>query len=287
MQFTTKRKEIFWFLILTIGVYAFLIFAFAVSYYHTNSIGFYRPIQRVYEPINFEKAIYFSIVSFHTIGYGDIYPLTSSGRIILMAEAFTSLFFTAIFSGFLVYFVIRRRDDIFTTKNVYIRYRNHQWLLSIRLGNKGRAIIDMKGKFEAWIVKDNSRIRVYQYENEMTDLEKILYFDINLDGESTRKLRRSLIDSLGGSIQLHLKYAFIGNDLRTGEQVAHAVYYNSKQIRFGKAFENVYSWDERGRRVNFHWKNFEKIETLEDTLLPGFVGNEKIQPPVEPHQSSM
>ena len=271
MQFTAKTKEIIWFLSVTIGVYACLIFLFAILYYGTGSIGFYRPIQRVYEPIDFQKAIYFSIVSFHTIGYGDIYPLTASGRYILMTEAFTSLFFTSIFSGFLVYFVIRRRDDIFTTRFVYIRLRKDKWFLSIRLGNKGRAIIDMKGKFEAWIVQNNSRVRIFRYEEEMADMESILYYDIYLDDPATAKLREALVDSLNGKILLHIKFAFIGNDISTGEQVAHAVYYDSNHFKFGKMFDNVYSWDERGRRVNFRWKNFEKIEPLEDEFRRGFL----------------
>lgn len=277
MNITAKTKEIFKFLFFTVAGYTVLIFTFAILYYHTNSIGFYRPILKVYEPIDFEKAIYFSIVSFHTIGYGDIYPLTSTGRIILMTEAFTSLFFTAIFSGFLVYLVIRRRDNVFATKNIYIRFRNEKWMLSIRLGNKGRPIIDMKVKFEAWIVKNQSRVRVFRYEEETSDLENILYIDINLDEPASAKLRRALIDSLDGTINLHMKYSFIGNDLRTGEQVAHAAYYNSSMLRFGKVFENVYSWDQHGRRVNFRWSNFEKIEALEDHFLPGFIGQEPIR----------
>ncbi len=275
MQFTAKTQEIVKFLLITIGVYTVLIFMFAILYYETGSIGFYRPIQRVYEPIDFQKAIYFSIVSFHTIGYGDIYPLTSQGRYILMSEAFSSLFFTSIFSGFLVYFVIRRRDDIFTTRNVYIRRRKDKWFLSIRLGNKGREIIDMKGKFEAWIVQENSRVRIFQYEEEMADLERILYYDINLDDPAALKIRGALIDALKGKILLHIKYAFIGNDINTGEQVAHAVYYDSAKIRFGKMFDNVYSWDKRGRRVNFHWKNFEKIEPLEEEIKVKFVNNDQ------------
>jgi hypothetical protein len=272
MQFTAKTREIFKFLLITIGIYTFLIFLFAILYYNTGSIGFYRPIQRIYEPIDFEKAIYFSIVSFHTIGYGDIYPLTSSGRYILMTEAFTSLFFTSIFSGFLVYFVIRRRDDIFTTRYVYIRLRKDKWFLSIRLGNKGRTLIDMKGKFEAWIVQNNSRIRIFRYDEEMADMERILYYDIFLDEDGTAKLHQALVDSLNGKILLHVKYAFIGNDISTGEQVAHAVYYDSTRFRFGRMFDNVYSWDEHGRRVNFRWKNFEKIEPLETIFMDQFFG---------------
>jgi hypothetical protein len=149
--------------------------------------------------------------------------------------------------------------------------RKDKWFLSIRLGNKGRAIIDMKGKFEAWIVRNNSRIRIFQYVEEMADLERILYYDIYLDDPGARKLRMALNDSLNGKILLHIKYAFIGNDIKTGEQVAHAVYYDSTRLKFGKMFQNVYSWDERGRRVNFHWKNFEKIEPLEEEIKQQFI----------------
>ena len=188
-----------------------------------------------------------------------------------MTEAFSSLFFTSIFSGFLVYFVIRRRDDIFTTRHVYIRQRKDKWFLSIRLGNKGRTLIDLKGKFEAWIVQNNSRVRIFSYDEEMADMESILYYDIFLDEPGTSKLRQALVDSLNGKILLHIKYAFIGNDINTGEQVAHAVYYDSTKFRFGKMFDNVYSWDERGKRVNFRWKNFEKIEPLEKIITEEFV----------------
>ena len=89
------------------------------------------------------------------------------------------------------------------------------------------------------------------------------------------KLRQALIDSLNSRILLHIKYAFIGNDISTGEQIAHAVYYNSTRLKFGKMFDNVYSWDKHGRRVNFRWKNFEKIEPLEDEAAMEFMAKAK------------
>ncbi|MCX6287922.1 MAG: hypothetical protein NTY96_12490, partial [Bacteroidetes bacterium] len=96
------------------------------------------------------------------------------------------------------------------------------------------------------------------------------YYDIYLDDPDTGKLRKALTDALNGKLLLHIKYAFIGNDINTGEQVAHAVYYDSTRFKFGKMFDNVYSWDERGRRVNFKWRNFEKIEPLEEDIRREF-----------------
>ena len=271
MIFRFKTREVLVFILLSLGIYLAFIFGFAWIYYKTGSIEM-TPYSTPYSHpgsitesrrINFEKAVYFSIVSFHTIGFGDIHPVTQLGRQIVMIQSTISLFFTAIFSGFLVYFVIKRPQDVFTTKKVYIRHRKGRYFLSLRLGNKGRDIIDLKSKFEAWTIENNTRIRVFRLEEELPDLEKIIYYDLDLDEPDTIKLRKALVEALKTGSLLHMKFSFIGNDIKTGEQVAYAKYYDSRHLSFGKMFLNVYSWDTNGRRVNFRWGNFERIERME------------------------
>jgi len=256
-----------------------LIFGFAWIYYMTGSIEMtpystpyhYPGSQAPSDKINFEKAVYFSIVSFHTIGFGDIHPMTQLGRQIVMIQSTISLFFTSIFSGFLVYFVIKRPQDVFTTKKVYIRYRNERYVLSLRLGNKGRDIIDLQSKFEAWTIVSNTRVRAFRTEEELADLEKILYYDLDLDDPSSKGLRAAIVDAFVNGTLLHMKFSFIGNDIKTGEQVAFAKYYDSRHLSFGKMFMNVYSWDVNGRRKNFRWGNFECIEAMEPGLAEAFL----------------
>ena len=268
---TIKIQEILKFLALVFIVYSVIILVFAWLYYRTESIGFFHRPTGVMEKISFEKAIYFSVVSFHTIGYGDIYPVSAAGRIILMCQSFLSMFFTAVFSGFLVYLAIRRPNDIIATKQAYIRHRSGNYFLSLRLGNKGRAIIDLKSKFEAWTIVNNSRIRAFRHEQELPDLERILYYDINLDYPENEKLKHALQDALHNKIRLHMKFSFIGNDIKSGEQVAYACYYDSTELAFGRTFMNVYSWDENGHRKDFRWKNFERIEELEEGKRKAFL----------------
>jgi len=279
MLFRFKTREVFLFILISLGVYLVFIFGFAWIYYTTGSIEM-TPYSTPYSHpgeetasnrINFEKAVYFSIVSFHTIGFGDIHPITQLGRQIVMIQSTISLFFTSIFSGFLVYFVIKRPQDVFTTKKVYIRFRKDHYFLSLRLGNKGRDIIDLKSKFEAWTIVKNTRERAFRLEEELPDLEKILYYDLNLDDPANAPLRHAITDALVNGTLLHMKFSFIGNDIKTGEQVAFAKYYDSRQLSFGKMFLNVYSWDVNGRRKNFRWGNFERIEPMEATLAKGFL----------------
>ncbi|MCX6304699.1 MAG: potassium channel family protein [Bacteroidetes bacterium] len=278
MTFRFKTREVLLFILVSLGVYMTFIFGFAWIYYNTGSIEMtpystpynHPGVAPVSNKINFEKAVYFSIVSFHTIGFGDIHPVTQLGRQIVMIQSTISLFFTSIFSGFLVYFVIKRPQDVFTTKKVYIRKRDGNYYLSLRLGNKGRDIIDLKSKFEAWTIENNTRVRAFRIEEELADLEKILYYDLNLDEPGRLPLRRAISSALGKGPLLHMKFSFIGNDIKTGEQVAYAKYYDSRHLSFGKRFLNVYSWDPNGRRRDFHWGNFEKIEPMEKTETEEF-----------------
>jgi hypothetical protein len=269
MHPSLKTREIAAFLFSSVFLYILIILVFAWLYHSSDSIGFNLSGKEQIKP-DFGEAIYFSANSFHTIGYGDIHPISSTGRLLVMIESFTALFFVAIFSGFLVFLVIHRYSNIISTRNVYIRYRNHKYFLSIRLGNKGRTIIDLKSKFEAWIIVNNSRVRVFQLEEELPDLERILYFDIDLHQPDNQKLRQALIDAMNNKTLLHMKFSFIGNDIRTGDQVAFAKYFDSGHLRFGTIFLNVYSWDIKGRRTDFRWRNFEKIGPMERKQIGGF-----------------
>jgi len=270
MHLSVKARTIAWFLLAAVAIYIVIILVFGYAYYSTGSIGFFRATTRTMEQIDFIKALYFSVVSFHTIGYGDIYPVSQQGRMILMTQSFVSLFYTSVFAGLLVYFIIKRHADIFTTKFIYIRSRKDKWYLSIRLGNRSRPIIGLTGKFEAWHVENDSRVRVYTYEEEMSDLENILYFDIPLDDPAAGGLRKALTEALNSGRTLHMKFNFIGSDIKSGEQVARSVRYDSSMLRFGRIFLNVYSWDSAGHRSDFRWGNFEKIEPVDQEVIRQF-----------------
>ncbi len=271
MNFRLKTKEVFVFILLALGIYLLFIFGFAYLYFVTRSIEMTPYSKPFTDHLTFEKAVYFSIVSFHTIGFGDIHPITQTGRQIVMVQSTISLFFTSIFSGFLVYFVIKRPQDVFTTRKIYIRYRKDHYFLSLRIGNKGRDIIDVKSKFEVWNIVNNTRVRIFHFEEELPDLEKILYYDLDLGAPENLALHDAIHHAMENGSLLHMKFSFIGNDIKTGEQVAFAKYYDSHSLSFGKMFLNVYSWNTNGRRRNFRWANFERIEEMETERINIFL----------------
>ena len=80
MNFPIRTREILRFCFLSFCVYALFIIFFAYCYYVTDSIALTPYAKPQTEKLDFAQSVYFSIVTFHTIGYGDIHPVTSLGQ---------------------------------------------------------------------------------------------------------------------------------------------------------------------------------------------------------------
>lgn len=72
--------------------YIEVVLAFAVIYSSGNHLNI--PFQ------SFIDAIYFSLTSSATIGFGDFYPVTDFGKVVLICQALTSLSFLVLFFNF-------------------------------------------------------------------------------------------------------------------------------------------------------------------------------------------
>lgn len=72
--------------------YVEIIFAFAVLYSCGNYLN--QPLNNSFD------AIYFSIITLSTIGYGELYPVTQIGKILASSQAILFLFFAILFLNF-------------------------------------------------------------------------------------------------------------------------------------------------------------------------------------------
>jgi hypothetical protein len=72
--------------------YLEIIFAFGVLYSCGNYLN--KPL------INWFDAVYFSVITSSSIGYGDFYPATTIGKLLVSAQAILFLFFVILFLNF-------------------------------------------------------------------------------------------------------------------------------------------------------------------------------------------
>ena len=72
--------------------YLEIVFAYAVLYSNGNYLN--KPFQHWFD------AVYFSIITSSSIGYGDYYPVTVLGKVLVSTQALLFLFFVVLFLNF-------------------------------------------------------------------------------------------------------------------------------------------------------------------------------------------
>jgi inward rectifier potassium channel len=92
-------------------------------------------------PGSFGDVFFFSMETLSTIGYGDMYPVTVYGRVVVGVEIVCGLAFTAILTGLtFVRFSRPRAKMVFAANPVVARYQGRPTLM-IRVGNGSAALL--------------------------------------------------------------------------------------------------------------------------------------------------
>ncbi len=129
-----------------VAIYIASTLVFGFLYYIFDSLDF-RSASR-FSAFHFLDYIYFSAVTFTTIGYGDIVPKAGTGHLLVFIESCLELIFFPVFGGYIAYKFLQRPNDILLTDNFFIRYRNERIYLSLRVGNKGKNLVDCTATVE-------------------------------------------------------------------------------------------------------------------------------------------
>ena len=180
-QNTIRTHHIINAVIRGIAIYLILAFVFGTLYFSFDALE--PQVATSPETFNFLDYIYFSAITFTTIGYGDIIPKNGAGQIIAFIESCFALTFIPVFGGFIAYKFLQRPNDILLTDNFFIRYRNHRIALSLRVGNKGKILLDCNATIELIQIENNVKRTLYKRELNTPLVERTWYLEMRLDGE--------------------------------------------------------------------------------------------------------
>jgi hypothetical protein len=268
MRIQTKTQRVLLTIALGGLIYLILNCLFAYLYYLSGGVHYAAGSAR---PVTFFDSLYFALVTFLTIGYGDIIPVSAAAKGIFFVQVYLGLILPPIFSGLLFYFIIKRPRNVFVTDDIYIRYQKNKFLLSVRVGNRGSALANVKGILELFHYRGSTRRRTHEFSQEYPLLEERWYFDIKLQEPDAKTLLHDLVKAVTAKTEISLRFTLIGTDIDTGDSVAVVRYYHQKNLRFGKEFKPIYQWD-NGRKVHYRWHNFNQIEPLEPERIKEFKG---------------
>jgi hypothetical protein len=245
-----------------VAIYITLSLVFGILYYFFDSLDF-KPASES-NTARFLDYIYFSAVTFTTIGYGDIIPKAGAGQVIVLIESCIELIFFPVFGGYIAYKFLQRPNDILLTDNFFIRYRNERVYLSFRVGNKGKTLIDCSATVECIQLAKNVKRTLYRREINAPLVEMTWYLEIRLDGEennSTLQQVKTLITNPDNSL---IRTTVSGYDSNTGNLVHVFKYYTMDKLKYGGLFSDVYTW-EGVERTEPDWTHFNKVVLLKDS----------------------
>jgi hypothetical protein len=245
-----------------VAIYIALSFVFGLLYYFLDSLDFKH--DSASDTAHFLDYIYFSAVTFTTIGYGDIIPKAGTGQVIVLIESCLELIYFPVFGGFIAYKFMQRPKDILLTDNFFIRYRNERVFLSFRVGNKGKNLIDCTATVEFIQLAKNVKRTLFRREINAPLVEMTWYLEIRLDGDennSTLQQVKTLIANPDASL---IRTTVSGYDSNTGNLVHVFKYYTMDKLRYGGLFSDVYTWEGVGR-TSPDWTHFNRAVALKDS----------------------
>jgi len=242
-----------------VAIYIAITLVFGILYFLFGSLDFRsNPGGKI---LHFLDYIYFSAVTFTTIGYGDIVPKAGAGQIIVFIESCFELTFIPVFGGYLAYKFLQRPNDILLTDNFFIRYRDQHVFLSSRVGNKGKNIIDCTATIELIQIVNNVKRTLYKREISTPLVELVWFLEIRLDGDENINVLQQLKTLMKNPNTSLIRATVIGYDSNAGNLVHIFKYYTMDKLRYGGKFSDVHIW-EGVKQTNPNWANFNKVVSL-------------------------
>jgi hypothetical protein len=245
-----------------VAIYISASFVFGMVYYFFDSLDF--KLASGSNTVHFLDYIYFSAVTFTTIGYGDIVPKAGTGQVLVLIESCCELIYFPVFGGYIAYKFMQRPKDILLTDNFFIRYRNERVFLSFRVGNKGKTLLDCTATIELIQLANNVKRTLYRREISAPLVEMTWYLEIRLDGDENNSTLHQLKTLLVKPDSSLIRTTVSGYDSNTGNLVHVFKYYTMDKLKYGGLFADVYTW-EGVKRTEPDWTHFNKVFPLKDS----------------------
>jgi inward rectifier potassium channel len=242
-------------LIRGIAGYLIIVLIFGIFFYLFDSLAVNVSVPG--GKLNLFDYWYFSLVTFSTIGYGEIIPTGLAGKVIIAIESCIGLAYTPFFGGYLAYLFIQRPKDFFLTDNIFLRHHNNKIYLSARVGNRGKPIVDCDASIDMFLIENNVKKTLLKQPLSRPLVEISWYINLRLDDPENPIPLQHLKTVLANPENCLIRITFSGQDAASGNLVHLFKYYKVQDIRRGGSFLDVYEW-EGVERIILDWNNFNK-----------------------------
>ena len=200
-----------------IAGYLVIVLIFGTIFYLFKSLS--ANINDASKPLSYFDYLYFSLVTFSTIGYGEIIPVGTAGKIIIMIESCIGLTYTPFLGGYLTYLFIQRPKDFFLTDNIFLRHNNNKIYLSARVGNKGKPIVDCDATIDMFLIENNVKKTLFKHAFSRPLVEVSWYINLRLDDPENPVPLQHLKTIFAYPENCLIRIKFSGQDATSGNSI--------------------------------------------------------------------
>jgi inward rectifier potassium channel len=205
-------------------------------------------------PSSFADALFFSVETLATVGYGEMYPATLYGRAVAVIEIVCGLGFTAILTGLTFVRFSRPRAKLIFAANPVVAMHNDKPTLMVRIGN-GRVgvLTDVVAKLNIFFLDNSNEGKPFRRAQELR-LERahIPIFTIFWTIMHVLDERSPLHGYDAARVTETDARVFVtveARDPTLTTTVQDVRYYAPQDIRFGMRYADAMSTAEDGTRV--------------------------------------
>lgn len=215
---------------------------------------------------DFENLFYFSAETLTTVGYGELFPQTRYGHILVSAEVFTGLFFTATMLGLIFARMSRPRARLLFAKLIVVGPQDASPMLGVRVAN-ARLNVLASATARLWVLQQQTtlegtrfrrfvELKVLRSENPSFVLSWTILHRLD---EASPLFERSAEDLLREEVMFML--VITGQDEASGQTVQATEYYTAADIRWNHRYTDILSTGMDGATV-LDYARFHEVEPL-------------------------
>jgi hypothetical protein len=188
-------------------------------------------------------------------------PVDLPGRILLSVEIVVRILLLAVFLGLFVSFISRQYSRLIPTRYVYVRHAGDRYYLSLRVANRGSAVINARASLELLYWSNDVRRLITTKARENAFFDKLIAFDIDLSLKENQKLLSEVKAAVFLRSMVSLRFVLTGVDAKSGRPISISKSYTSREIRFGSRFLDLFFW-KNGKQTRIKWRALDKINPI-------------------------
>jgi len=212
---------------------------------------------------NFWECVYFSFVTFGTIGYGDIISQSVIGQVLIVVQSLVSLLFVGIFGGYMAFQFLKRPRNILLSHFIYLKPFSDDILFTLRVGNKGNELIDASLEISVTHIDNDIKRTLQKVVIKNSLLEKSWHPCVNLSKKKYQDFAQAIKKFYNDPQNTMVRIIITGTDIETGESVGLYQYYKFEKLKISGEFLDLYSW-KKLKSTQPKWDNFDKTESVTD-----------------------